>query len=146
MARNPPEGMPRITPYLLYEDVAAALDWLGAAFGFRERLRFEEDGTVTHAEMEVEDGLIMLGDPGDDYRNPKRLGQATHFVHVYVDDVDSHYERAREAGATILSGPTDQAYGDRRYDAQDPEGHRWSFAQHVRDVAPEEWGGERPDK
>lgn len=141
MPQNPPARMPRITPYLLYEDVAAALDWLSRAFGFRERLRFAaEDGTVNHAEMELADGVIMMGDPGPEYRSPKRLGQGTQQVHVYVDDVDAHFERARAAGATIVAEPTDQPYGDRRYDAEDLEGHRWSFAQHVRDVPPAEWG------
>ncbi len=132
---------PRITPYLLYEDVAAAVDWLTTAFGFRERLRFaDDDGTVTHAEIELGDGVVMLGDPGPDYENPKRLGRCTQLVHVYVEDVDAHCDIARNAGATILAEPADQAYGDRRYDAEDPEGHRWSFAQHVRDVSPAEWG------
>jgi PhnB protein len=143
MAENPPRGMPRVTPYLLYEDAAGALDWLARAFGFRERLRFAgPDGVVSHAEMELDGGLIMLGHPGPEYRNPKRLGDVTQFVHVYVDAVDEHFERARRAGATILAELADQPYGDRRYDAEDPEGHRWSFAQHVRDVRPEEWGAE----
>ena len=129
------------TPYLLYEDVGAALEWLSRAFGFRERLRFQgEDGAVTHAEMELDGGEVMLGWPGPDYRNPRRLGQTTQLVHVYVEDVDAHFERAREVGAEIVSEPQDQEYGDRRYDVKDPEGHLWSFAQHVRDVTPEEWG------
>jgi PhnB protein len=141
MPQNPPEGFPTVTPYLLYEDVAGALDWLGAAFGFRERLRFPgPDGDITHAEMEVgADGVIMMGDPGPDFRNPKHLGGATQQIHVYVEDVDKHFEQARQAGATIVSGLEDQTYGDRRYIAQDPEGHRWTFSQHVRDVAPEDW-------
>jgi PhnB protein len=133
---------PRITPYLLYEDVPRALDWLARAFGFRERLRFPEaDGTVSHAEMELGGGLIMLGHPGPDYKSPKRLGQATQLVHVYVEDIDRHFEQARKAGATILREPEDEPYGDRRYDAEDLEGHVWSFAQHVRDVPAAEWGG-----
>lgn len=133
--------MSRATPYLLYEDVGAALDWLSRAFGFRECLRFQgEDGAVTHAEMELDGGEVMLGWPGPDYRNPRRLGQTTQLVHVYVEDVDAHFERAREAGAEIVSEPQDQEYGDRRYDVKDPEGHLWSFAQRVRDVTPEEWG------
>ena len=141
-----PTAVATITPYLLYEDVAGALAWLTEAFGFRERLRYtEDDGTVTHAELELGDGLVMLGDPGPEYRSPKSLGSSTHLVHVYVDDVDEHFHRAKEAGATIHSEPADQAYGDRRYDAEDPEGHRWSFAQRVRDVAPEDWGANPSD-
>ena len=139
MPANPPENMPRITPYLFYEDVAKALGWLSQAFGFRERLRMPgPDGIIGHAEMELEDGVIMLGRPGADYRNPKRLGGVTQNIYVYVDDVDKHFECARRAGAEILQEPADQFYGDRRYGAVDPEGHQWYFAQHVRDVAPED--------
>jgi PhnB protein len=139
MPANPPENMPRITPYLLYEDVAAALDWLNRAFGLRERMRLPgPDGKITHAEMEFADGVVMMGCPGTDYQNPRRLGQATQHLYVYVDDVDKHFRHARESGAKILEELQDQFYGDRRYGAEDPEGHQWFFAQHVRDVAPEE--------
>ncbi len=139
MPANPPENMPRITPYLLYEDVAAALDWLAKAFGFRERMRMPgPDGAVTHAEMELAGGVIMMGHPGADYQNPKRIGHTTQLVLVYVDDVDKHFERAKAAGAGIESGPEDQVYGDRTWNATDLEGHRWTFAQHVKDVAPED--------
>ena len=139
MPKNPPDNMPRISAYLLYEDVAAALDWLAKAFGFRERMRMPgPEGKILHAEMELADGVIMMGNPGADYRNPKHLGHVTQHLYVYVDDVDAHYEHARQAGAAILEGPEDQFYGDRRYGAEDPEGHQWFFAQHVRDVAPED--------
>jgi PhnB protein len=141
MSNERQQAYPTITPYLLYEDVPAAIDWLSRAFGFRERLRFAgKDGTVSHAEIELGDGTIMLGDPGSDYRNPNRLGAVTQYVHVYVDEVDAHYKRAKSAGATISSEPKDQEYGDRSYSVRDLEGHAWTFAQHVREVAPEEWG------
>lgn len=133
---------PVVTPYLLYEDVAAALAWLSEAFGFRERLRVsDDDGTVGHAEMEVgADGVVMLGHPGPGYRGLASLNAVTVMIHVYVDDVDAHCVTAREHGAVIVREPSDEAYGDRRYDAVDLEGHGWSFAQPMRDVAPEEWG------
>jgi PhnB protein len=131
--------MPRITPYLLYEDVAGALKWLGDAFGLRERMRMPgPDGKIGHAEMELADAVVMMGCPGPTYRNPKRVGHVTQELYVYVDDVDKHFQRAKGAGATILEEPADQFYGDRRYRAVDPEGHHWSFATHVRDVAPED--------
>jgi PhnB protein len=131
--------MPRITPYLLYEDVASMLDWLTRTFGFRERMRMKgPDGRVVHAEMELEDGVVMMGCPGPDYRNPKRLGGSTSNLYVYVDDVDKHFRHAKESRAKILEEPADQFYGDRRYGAEDPEGQVWFFATHVRDVAPED--------
>jgi PhnB protein len=136
--------MQTVTPYLLYEDVAAALEFLSRAFGFEEVLRYTgSEGYVNHAEMRVGDGSIMLGDPGDDYRNPNRLGQRTVDIHVYVDDVDALHERAEAAGAEITAEPADQEYGERRFGAKDSEGHGWWFAKRLRDVAPEEWGATR---
>jgi uncharacterized glyoxalase superfamily protein PhnB len=132
--------MQTVTPYLLYEDSEAAIDFLVRAFGFRERLRFAgEDGRVNHAELELGDGEVMLGSPGGDFKVPERAGV---MVHVHVEDVDAHFARAREAGARIEDEPKDQPYGDRSYHARDGEGHSWYFSQHVRDVAPEEWGAQ----
>ena len=135
MVDNPPKDQPRIAPYLLYEDVAAAMDWLAAAFGFEERLRIPgPDGAVMHGEIALADGVVMMGCPGPDYRNPGRDGPVTHIVHAYVEDVDAHCRHARAAGAEIISEPTDQFYGDRNYRTRDPQGHEWTFSQHVRDV------------
>jgi uncharacterized glyoxalase superfamily protein PhnB len=129
----PPENYPTITPYLYYEDAGAAMDWLVEAFGFEERMRMKnEDGRVGHGELQLGDGLVMVGEPGNDYENPnKRGGRATAGVNVYVDDVDAHFERAKAAGAKIGMEPTDQEYGDRRYDAEDLEGHDWFFSQRL---------------
>jgi len=135
--------MQTITPYLLYEDVDAALAFLAKAFGFEEVLRHTgEEGHVDHAEMRLGDAAVYLGDPGDHYRNPEKLGQETVGIYVLVDDVDSHHERARAAGAEIGAEPVDEEYGDRRYTARDPEGHLWFFAQQVRKVEPEKWGAD----
>jgi uncharacterized glyoxalase superfamily protein PhnB len=90
--------------------------------------------------MRLGEARIFLGDPGEQYRNPKELGQDTVGLYVYVDDVDAHFERAQAAGAEIIRPPEDQEYGDRRYDVADPEGHRWYFAAHIREVAAKEWG------
>ena len=125
--------MQRITPYLLYEDVGSALDWLAGAFGFHEygEKMSDPDGKVRHAAMALDDSLIMMGCPGPEYQNPKRLGHVTQNLYVRVDDVDKHYEQARKAGAKIIEEPTDMFYGDRRYGAEDPEGHQWYFAQQI---------------
>ncbi len=138
--------MQTVTPFLLYRDVPAAIAWLGSTFGFDERVRFaDENGVVTHAELSLGDGEVFLGHPGPEYRNPKELGSFTHLVHVYVEDVDAHYAHAVEAGAPILGELEDTPYGDRRYDTQDLEGHRWSFATVLRELEPEEWGATRTD-
>jgi uncharacterized glyoxalase superfamily protein PhnB len=145
-----------VTPMISYEDAGAAADWLVRAFGFRETMRYtEEGGKVSHVELEIGNGSVMLGSPPG-YANPLRIRETeagaawneTPFVidgvHVYVEDVDAHFAHAREAGATILSELEDQPFGDRQYRAEDLEGHRWMFATHVRDVAPEDWGAETP--
>jgi uncharacterized glyoxalase superfamily protein PhnB len=145
-----------VTPMISYEDAGAAADWLVRVFGFRETMRYaEESGKVSHVELEIGNGSVMLGSPPG-YVNPLRIrdteaGAAwndTPFVidgvHVYVEDVDAHFAHARDAGATILSELEDEPFGDRQYRAEDVEGHRWMFATHVRDVAPEDWGAETP--
>jgi len=130
-----------ITPYLLYEDGNAAVDFLTRAFGFAENVRSRSpEGRTWHAELALGEGTIYLGEPGGDYRSPKRLGAATTSIYVIVDDVDTHFEHAKSAGAEIVNDPADQEYGDRRYFARDPEGHEWFFAQRIRHVEPEEWG------
>ena len=130
-------------PMLTYEDVGAAADWLCSAFGFRpsgEQYR-DEEGRVTHAELEYGDGEVMLGFASTDYRSPRRHAQeceqaakwldnpyVVDGVLVQVEDLDGHLERARSAGAEILRGPDDQPFG-RLYTAADVEGHRWMFVQ-----------------
>ncbi len=129
MSPNPPPGYPRVSPYLYYEDVGAMMDWLARALGLVERhTQRGPDGRVQHAEMALEDGVVMMGCPGGDFRNPKRSGQIMGSLYVYVDDVDAHCARAREAGAELIEEPANQPYGDRRYGVRDPEGHHWYFA------------------
>jgi uncharacterized glyoxalase superfamily protein PhnB len=114
MSSPPPDGYPRVTPYLDYEDTGSMVEWLSRAFGLVERHhQAGPDGAVLHAEMELEDGLVMMGSPGGDLRNPKRLGQVTQSLYVYNDDVDAHCARAREAGAEIvdLSDPSSVFFG-----------------------------------
>jgi PhnB protein len=135
--------MQRVVPMRSYEDVGAMVDWLVRAFGFRECAEryTEPDGTVTHAELDLDGAHVMLGWPGPDYHAPARhAGECEHArrwlavphvvdgVLVYVADVDAHCERARAAGATILAQPRTEPYG-RLYNAADPEGHRWMFMQ-----------------
>lgn len=125
--------MQTVTPYLLYEDAAAALAWLADAFGFRESARMEgPDGSVGHAEMEVgADGKVFLGQPGGGYRSPKSLDAATALIYAYVEGLDAHCERARAAGAEIVDEPEDKPYGDRRYSCRDLEGQHWYFAEPI---------------
>ena len=131
--QNPPAGSPQIIPQLPYQDVLAAIDFLERAFGFVERrdARIEHPAGV-HAEMQIGDGVIMLGGPGGHGAFPPKLeGNPSTLLMVYVDDIDRHCERARAAGATIVAELEDKFFGDRVYEALDREGHRWSFHQHT---------------
>jgi PhnB protein len=128
---------------LSYEDAGAAADWLVEAFGFEEVERYDWEGRVAHVTLRLDGGVLFVGWPGADYRSPKSLAAESETVRamletpyvvdgvaVYVDDVDAHCERARAAGARILSEPEDNpGVGQRQYRAEDPEGHRWMFAQ-----------------
>jgi uncharacterized glyoxalase superfamily protein PhnB len=141
--------IPTVTPMIAYQDARAALEWLANAFGFRERTRIAmPDGSIGHAEMEIGDGVIMLAEPTPHYQGPKRHAETCDAarrwlevpyvidgLHVYVDDVDTHFAQAREGGATILSEPENTGHG-RSYRAADPEGHRWMFAQRPADAGP----------
>jgi len=120
-----------ITPYLYYEDLRSTLTFLSKAFGFRRygRPMSRPDGKLNHAAMKLGEDIIVMGWPGPKYKNPKRLGEATQCLYVKVNDVDKHFARAKKAGAKILEQPQDTHYGDRRYGAEDPEGHQWYFAQ-----------------
>jgi len=137
MVQNPPEGNQRIIPYILYDDAPAALDFLCRAFGFTERFRIPmDDGALGHAEIAIEDNIVMLATAieSDGHASPRNLAARHSMICSYVDDVDSHFQAACEAGATIKQEPADQFYGDRTYWAEDPEGHWWLFHTHVKDV------------
>ncbi len=131
---------PAVIPMIAYENGPAAMDWLIDAFGFRERDRRVEDGRLTHGELDTGGGgIVMLATPSVHYHGPKRhrgeceSAMAWHDVPyiidgylVYVDGVDAHFQRAKAAGATILSEVTGGENG-KRYRAEDLEGHRWMF-------------------
>lgn len=134
MVQNPPEDHNVITPYLLYEDAAAAIEYISRTFGLSEiAVHKTDDGRVEHARMGYRGETIMLGQPPA-FENPAKSGGSPVLIHIYVDDVDAHYEAAKAAGAKITEEISTKPYGDRSYAAEDPEGHQWYFAQHVEDV------------
>ncbi len=139
---NPiPDGYPRVTPYLIVDDAAAAIDFYTSVLGATERMRMGgPDGKVGHAELGIGDSVIMLADehPEIDARGPKAVGGTPVSLHVYVEDADSVFERAIESGAEALRPVEDKFYGDRSGSFEDPFGHRWHVATHVEDVPPSE--------
>ncbi len=128
-------GVPAVTsdvyPGLTYQDPAAAIEWLCQAFGFEKRLVVPgPDGGVMHSELTLGPGtVIMVGGPRPEHgrSSPKALGGVSQVLSVRVSDPDTHYHRAKAAGAEILHDLQDADYGSRGYLARDPEGHLWYF-------------------
>jgi uncharacterized glyoxalase superfamily protein PhnB len=114
---------PYLYPALQYADANAAIDWLERAFGFRRMLVVpgETAGTVAHAELAFDGGVLMLGSRRDGAATPQNA------PYVYVADVDAHAARAKAAGARVTRPPEDKGYGGRGYSACDLEGNEWSF-------------------
>ena len=136
----------RLVPFLGYEDAAAAIDWLCAAFGATENAdsrHAQADGTIIHAELDLEGSTIFLSTPegyvgSRNHRNSCEIERRIHDnplvvdgLFVEVDDVEAHHRRASDAGATILRVPEEPGVGFRIYTAEDPEGHRWMFGQRL---------------
>ncbi|MGH3170487.1 MAG: VOC family protein [Trebonia sp.] len=141
MSVNAMKGFPAVLPRLRYEDLSTAVRWLCEAFGFSEHLRWANGkGLVQHAEIRLGDVLVELSAAHDEYEPPKRFGKLSQSLILLVDDVDDHHARARAAGAHIITKPADMPWGLRQYTADDLAGHRWEFAQYMREVPAAEWG------
>ena len=147
MAVKPiPEGYHSVTPYLIIQGAAEALDFYKRAFGAKELFRFPmPDGKIAHAEIKIGDSPIMLGDePQDDlhremgHQSPKSLHGSAVGIMLYVEDVDAVAKQAVAAGAKEVRAVVDQFYGDRSGTFLDPFGHIWTVATHKEDVSPEE--------
>jgi PhnB protein len=132
MVSNPPPGYQTVSPYLLYENAARAVEYLTTTFGFKERLAQTGAAGRTHHELVLRsDGLVMLGQASESFRSPRSLGaQPPSMVHVYVNYVDALHQRAKAAGAEVTELET-APVGDRRFTATDPEGQIWVFSQRI---------------
>jgi len=136
-----PEGYHTLTPYLTVKDGARAIEFYKRAFGAQEKFRMAgPDGRLAHADLKIGDSMIMLAEemPGSDCRAPQTLNGTTVSVFLYVNDVDSVYNQAIQAGATQTMAPQDMFWGDRFGKLSDPFGHSWALATHKEDVAPAE--------
>ena len=136
-----PDGYPVVTPYICVDGAEKAITFYTHVFGASERMRMAgPDGRIAHAELQLGPGVIMLSDEHPDIgvRSPRAFGGSPVTLSVYVEDVDAVYNRAVAAGATPLRAVSDQFYGDRAGQFEDPFGHRWSVATHIEDVSPEE--------
>ena len=140
MTRPIPEGYSSVTPYLAVQKAAEAIDWYTRALGATEVMRYEDNGKIVHAEIKIGDSIVMLSDewPEGGHLSPKSLGGTPVGLMVYLDDVDTAFKRAIDAGATEERALQDQFYGDRTGTLVDPYGHRWTLGTHVEDVSEEE--------
>lgn len=136
-----PEGYPRVTPYLICAGASEAIEFYGSVLGAKERMRMSAPGgRVGHAELEIGTSVVMLADehPEMGIVGPKTVGGTPVSLHVYVEDVDSVFQEALDAGATERQALENKFYGDRGGSFEDPFGHVWHVASHVEDVPPEE--------
>jgi PhnB protein len=138
-----PDGYNSVTPYLIIDNGRAsqALDFYARAFNAKEIMRMPgPEGRIMHAEIRLGDSVVMLADesPKMESFGPGHYGGSPISLHVYVPDVDATAKQAETAGAKVIRPVADQFYGDRTAGLQDPFGHRWYLATHVRDVSTEE--------
>jgi uncharacterized glyoxalase superfamily protein PhnB len=127
-----------LLPHIVYQDVAAAIEWLSRTFGFVEHYRYGDP--AQGAQMHLGDAWIMLSQAREGRATPAQAGAWTQSLTVFVDDVDSHFERTKSAGAKIVEDLHETMYGERQYGVEDLAGHHWLFSRHARDVSPGEWG------
>src|SRR5580765_8051879 len=136
-----PEGMHTITPHLVCADAAKAIDFYKKAFNAEELSRLPgPDGKIMHASLRIGDSVVMLSEEAPRWGSlgPKALKGSPVTIHIYTDDVDAFVDRAVSAGAKITMPIADMFWGDRYGKIEDPSGHQWSVAKHVRDVTQEE--------
>ena len=126
-----PDGYQSITPYLIVKGADRGIDFYKKVFGARQRMRMDgPNGTVGHAEIEIDGSVIMLADefPDMGYRSPQSIGATPVSLHLYVKDVDDCFNRAVAAGAKSMRPVEDQFYGDRSGTVEDPFGHVWTIS------------------
>lgn len=134
-----PAGYHSITPYLVIDGAAKAIDFYKQAFGATEIMRFEEEGKVHHAELKIGDSIFMLADEMDGKcASPKKLGNSTVGMLLYVENVDAVFAKANAAGAKVVRPLENMFYGDRTGTLEDPFGHKWTVSTHVEDVTEEQ--------
>ena len=138
------EVQPAILPHLVVDDAAAAIDFYVKAFDAVEHGRVPgPDGKLIHAALAINGATVMLNDDfpemsGGKSMTPKALGGSPVTIHLVVTDVDTQFQRAIDAGATVVMPVEDQFWGDRYGVLADPFGHQWSMGQPVREVSMEE--------
>ncbi|MEO7597557.1 MAG: VOC family protein [Opitutus sp.] len=136
-----PQGTHTVTPHLVCAGAAEAIEFYKRAFGATELSRVvAQNGKLMHASVRIGDSVVMLADEFPEWRSvgPKALNGTSVTIHLYVHDADAQAEQAVNAGAKLIMPVQEMFWGDRYGALEDPFGHRWAVATHVRDVTPEE--------
>jgi uncharacterized glyoxalase superfamily protein PhnB len=127
-----------VLPHVVYQDVDEAIAWLTKTFGFSEHYRYGDP--TSGAQMHFANAWIMLKRAREGSASPAKLGFGTQSLTVFVDDLEAHFRRTKEAGAKLLEDLHETGYGELQYAAEDLDGHHWLFSRHARDLSPDQWG------
>jgi PhnB protein len=142
MVKPIPEGYHTVTPSIIVKDAGGALEFYKKAFGARElsRLTSPDGKRIVHAEIKIGDSSIMLSDECPEWgaRSPQTIGGTSSSLHLYVENVDTAFQKAVDAGAKAVMPPADMFWGDRYGKLADPFGHEWGMATHREEVKPED--------
>jgi uncharacterized glyoxalase superfamily protein PhnB len=136
-----PEGMHSLSPHIVCDGAAQAIEFYKAAFGAVETARMPgPDGRLMHAAVRIGDSTLMLVDEMPEWgvRGARKIGGSPVTLHLYVEDADATFARAVAAGAKVTMPLADQFWGDRYGQLEDPFGHKWSIATHLRDMTRDE--------
>ncbi len=141
MTKPIPEGFHSLTPHIVVKDLAKAIEWYKKAFDAKESYIMKTpDGSPLHAEIKIGNSPMMLApeNPEWESKDPTTLGGSPVTLHLYVENVDAVFEKAKSAGAKVDMPPANQFWGDRYGKLTDPYGHHWGIATHIADPTPEE--------
>lgn len=127
-----------VLPHVAYPDVVEAIAWLSRTFGFMEHYRYGQP--VSGAQMHLGNAWIMIEGPKQRTSTPAELGYGTQSLTIFVEDVETHFESSKSAGAQIVEDLHETVYGERQYGVRDFAGHHWLFSRHARDLSPDQWG------
>jgi uncharacterized glyoxalase superfamily protein PhnB len=129
-----------LLPHIVYRNVDEAAAWLNKTLGFVEHYRYGPPREPQGAQMHLGEAWVMIRGVREGASTPALLGAETQSLTIFVDDLGAHYHRTKSAGAKIVEELHVTEYGERQYGVTDLDGHHWLFAEHARDVSPEEWG------
>jgi uncharacterized glyoxalase superfamily protein PhnB len=138
MLRNRSVPADIVLPHLTYKDLARAIQWLNAAFGFVEHYHYGDP--MQGAQLHLGDAWVMVNLLRPGRSSPALQGNGTQSLTIFVEDVEGHFARTKAAGANIVEDLHETEYGELQYGVEDLEGHHWLFSRHARDVNPAAWG------